>query len=205
MVQWVDQNSPRQIDIATARRYVDIVVRYADIRKLDPMLILAVMRHESGFNANARSPYGAQGLMQVVPRWHRDKIKGRSLNNPEVAIEVGTLVLQDCFDKFNGHTFKALKCYLGGNPDKYYKNIQATHVAMGRTVVQGWFVAEEPIRDLPRMSMTSVAVPNYPTGKPNVYAVAYAPLPAFKQPTAEDRLALDRLALTASLSPGRLQ
>lgn len=216
MVNWVVENAPGQrvakkskavkrVSVAEAQNYVSLAVRWAAKRDLDPMLVLSIMRHESGFNPNARSPYGAMGLMQVVPRWHRDKLQGRNLYHPEVAIEVGTKVLQDCFTKFNGHTFKALRCYLGGNPDRYYKNIHATHTAMGRTVVQTWFVAEEPIRDLPRMSMASVAVPSYPAGRATVYALAYTPPSRSPQyPSAEDRLALDRLAMHASMTSARM-
>ena len=199
MVNWVVENAPGQrvakkskavnrVSMEEAQTYVNLAVRWAAKRNLDPMLVLAIMRHESGFNPNARSPYGAMGLMQVVPRWHRDKLRGRSLNNPDVAIEVGTQVLQDCWLEFNGHTFKSLRCYLGGEPSRYYKNIQATHVAMGRTVVRTWFVAEEPIRDLPRMSMASMDMPNYPSGPLRTQAVAYTP--PVPKPTGEERLAL---------------
>lgn len=167
MANWIEDNAPGQrvskktkyvkrVSAQEAHSYVDIAIRWANFRNLDPMLVLAIMRHESGFNPNARSPYGAQGLMQVVPRWHRDAIQGRSLFNPEVAIEVGTKVLRDCFDKFNGHTYNSLRCYLGGNPSKYYQRIEVTHVAMRTDVKKGWFVAEEPFYELPRMTQTAM-------------------------------------------------
>lgn len=169
MVSWIEDNAPGQrlskkskavkrVTTQEARSYVDIAIRWSSIRNLDPVLVLAVMRHESGFNPDARSPYGAQGLMQVVPRWHREVIRGRSLFNPEVGIEVGTKVLRDCFDKFNGHTYKSLACYLGGNPSKYYQRIYASHIDMRTDVKKGWFVAEEPFYELPRMTQTAMVL-----------------------------------------------
>ncbi len=179
---WVEKNSPAQTNMVKARQYVASAIEWAHKRGLDPMLVLAIMRHESRFDPNARSGYGAQGLMQVVPRWHRDKLKGRSLYNPEVAIEVGTWVLQDCWKKFNGHTFKALGCYLGGHPSRYFKDIQATHIALSRSVQQEWFLAEEPFRDLPRVSQASVNYPpELPKRKPPTILAVSSP--------AEDRMA----------------
>jgi hypothetical protein len=40
-----------------------LIQKYAGRHGVDPTLVRAVMRHESGFNANAVSPKGAQGLM----------------------------------------------------------------------------------------------------------------------------------------------
>jgi len=66
---------------------------------LDPLLIVAVMAIESGFNPIAESPMGAQGLMQVIPRFHQDKLAevsaGNSLLDPVVNIHVGALVLKE--------------------------------------------------------------------------------------------------------------
>lgn len=65
---------------------------------LDPLLLIAVMAVESGFNPIAESPLGAQGLMQVIPRFHQDKIDavpGDDLLDPAVNIHVGALVLKE--------------------------------------------------------------------------------------------------------------
>ena len=65
---------------------------------VDPLLVLAVIAVESGFNPNAQSRSGAQGLMQVVPRFHEDKLDehgGRgAVFDPTVNILVGTRILE---------------------------------------------------------------------------------------------------------------
>lgn len=49
------------------RRLVDIVLQEARVFRLDPRLVLAVIRAESNFDPAARSPRNAQGLMQLIP------------------------------------------------------------------------------------------------------------------------------------------
>jgi soluble lytic murein transglycosylase-like protein len=52
---------------AEHRQIIDFVVREARTFRLDPRLVLAVARVESGFDPRARSPKNAQGLMQLIP------------------------------------------------------------------------------------------------------------------------------------------
>jgi len=52
---------------ADQRALVQMVVQEARAFKLDPRLVLAVMRAESNFDPQARSPKNAQGLMQLIP------------------------------------------------------------------------------------------------------------------------------------------
>jgi soluble lytic murein transglycosylase-like protein len=66
---------------------------------LDPLLILAVMAVESRFNPIAESGTGAKGLMQVIPKYHPDKLgareQGKAALYPSINIRVGTRVLKE--------------------------------------------------------------------------------------------------------------
>lgn len=73
--------------------------------QLQPSLLLAIISRESTFNPRATSGYGAQGLMQVVPRFHMDKLQDvratyaqASLFHPETNIDVGSRILAEYVD-----------------------------------------------------------------------------------------------------------
>jgi soluble lytic murein transglycosylase-like protein len=83
---------------------------------LDPLLLLAVMAIESGFNPYAESGVGAQGLMQVMAKVHSDKLRyfgGQSAAlDPVANIKVGALVLKDCIAR-GGSLASGLRLYNG--------------------------------------------------------------------------------------------
>ncbi|HEY3598666.1 MAG TPA: transglycosylase SLT domain-containing protein [Paraburkholderia sp.] len=83
---------------------------------LDPLLLLAVMAIESGFNPYAESGVGAQGLMQVMSKVHSDKFRyfgGQSAAlEPLANIKVGALVLKDCIAR-GGSLPVGLRMYVG--------------------------------------------------------------------------------------------
>jgi soluble lytic murein transglycosylase-like protein len=84
--------------------------------KVDPLLILAVMAVESRYNPVAESNMGAKGLMQVIPKFHADKLVehgGESaLLDPQVNIQVGAQILREYLRRF-GETETALQMYAG--------------------------------------------------------------------------------------------
>lgn len=87
---------------------------------IDPLLIVAVMAVESSFNPFAESNMGAQGLMQVIPRFHMGKIgdgQGKdALFDPQLNVRVGTLVLQEGLRRY-GSMQSALQYYGGALKD----------------------------------------------------------------------------------------
>lgn len=86
----------------------------------DPLLILAMIGIESRFNPYAESTFGAQGLMQVIGRYHGDKFDptadGLALLDPETNIRVGVQILRE-YVRRTGELEAALKLY-GGESDE---------------------------------------------------------------------------------------
>lgn len=87
---------------------------------LDPLLLVAMIAIESSFNPFAESVVGAQGLMQVIPRFHQDKIGedagDDALFDPQTNIRVGALVLKEGLSRF-GSLRSALQYYGGALKD----------------------------------------------------------------------------------------
>ena len=108
----------RRVDYETAMRVTSLVYQESRAHGIDPKLMLALVATESSFNPKSLSTTGAKGYTQVIPRWHRDKIKGRDIWDISVNIEVGVKVLKECFRR-NKTEYSALACYNGAvTPDK---------------------------------------------------------------------------------------
>jgi Transglycosylase SLT domain len=90
------------------------------LTQLDPLLILAVIAVESRFNPIAESDYGARGLMQVVPRFHLEKLAGHggeaTLLEPHTNILVGTRILDEYIQR-TGSLEAGLQLYAGATDD----------------------------------------------------------------------------------------
>lgn len=122
---------------STLRQYVDLAWAEAAKRKsLNPELIIAIIHKESEFRPKVQSRYGAQGLMQVVPRWHREKLQpSESLFDPEVNIRVGADVLEEYLAQAGGNMDNALRKY-SGNARNYASTIKKESRALARIAEQ---------------------------------------------------------------------
>jgi soluble lytic murein transglycosylase-like protein len=84
--------------------------------KVDPLLILAVVAVESRYNPVAESNMGAKGLMQVIPKFHAEKLAEHggegALLDPQVNIQVGAQILREYLRRY-GETETALQMYAG--------------------------------------------------------------------------------------------
>lgn len=80
------------IDPGLARRIARAVQAECTRAGQDPNLVLSIMAVESGFNPDAVSAAGAEGLMQVMPLWKK-QLGVEQLREPEVSIRAGVHIL----------------------------------------------------------------------------------------------------------------
>ena len=97
-----------------------IIKQAASQHGISEGLIKAVMHTESGFNVNARSPVGAQGLMQLMPATAR-RFNVSNAYDPQQNIMAGAKYLSWLMKRFNGNTSLVLASYNAGegNVAKY--------------------------------------------------------------------------------------
>ena len=98
--------------IANAQ-YAPLIERAAKTYGLDPKLITAVVQTESDFNAQAVSPVGAQGLMQLMPATAAD-LGVTDAFDPEQNIQAGSKYLKQLMDRYHGDTKLVLAAYNWG-------------------------------------------------------------------------------------------
>lgn len=115
--------APREVlRLIWPRPYEGEVLRYALKRKLDPALIYALMRQESGFDRDIRSPAGAVGLMQIMPATAKKLAESDSLRDfhsedlaeAEVNVRLGTFYVRQLLDDYTGNPFFMLANYNAG-------------------------------------------------------------------------------------------
>lgn len=93
---------------------VDALVSEAARREsLEPKLIRAVIRQESGFKPCALSPRGAQGLMQLMPDTAA-QLQVADPFDPKQNVTGGAAYLKQMMTKFNGDLKLALSAYNAG-------------------------------------------------------------------------------------------
>lgn len=111
VLAWRFPAAHRDLFVAAARRH-----------DLDPWLTMAVARRESAFYPHARSPVGAQGLMQLMPGTARQVALDagqtppgdRQIMNPGTNVALGTRYLADLLERFDGNRVLALAAYNAG-------------------------------------------------------------------------------------------
>ena len=99
--------------------FYDAIVNWSQKRQLNPVLVTSLIRQESRFEPEIRSPVGATGLMQVMPatgRWIADKLnlKDYSLTNPEHNINLGTWYLDHTHKEYGDNSLLAVASYNAG-------------------------------------------------------------------------------------------
>lgn len=96
-----------------SKRYVELIVKVAQEYSMDAALIHAVVAVESAFNASARSPKGASGLMQLMPGTAA-RYGVADVWNPLQNLRGGTRYLRDLLALFKNDVSLALAAYNAG-------------------------------------------------------------------------------------------
>lgn len=102
--------------------YRNELLRYAKSRGIDPRFVLAIMKQESSFRANAKSPAAARGLLQLVLdtalKFNKQagfpNLKDDELYNPTVNIAIGSVYIYELKKEFNNLYEAVAASYNGG-------------------------------------------------------------------------------------------
>jgi soluble lytic murein transglycosylase len=113
----------RDIAVGDYALPIDVLPSFKSLldERVEPALVHALSRQESEFNAGAKSPVGASGLMQLMPRTakavarqYKLKFAAAPLTNPTYNIQLGEAHLRDLIDSYSGSYFMALAAYNAG-------------------------------------------------------------------------------------------
>ncbi len=110
--------------LAYPQGYWDSIVTYSRKYGQDPYFVAAIVREESQFHAEALSPAGARGVMQVMPatgEWISQIIRMKGFNqsrlfDSDTAINIGTWYISHLMKRFKGDPLLVAAAYNAG-PD----------------------------------------------------------------------------------------
>lgn len=102
--------------------YKTEILRYAKSKKIDGRFVLAIMKQESSFKANAKSPAAARGLLQLVfdtaikykNQAGYPNLQPDDLYQPSVNIALGSIYIAALKDEFGGMYEAIAASYNGG-------------------------------------------------------------------------------------------
>jgi peptidoglycan lytic transglycosylase len=111
-------------------RLSEVILEESSKRRIDPLLITALIQVESGFRSAAVSPMGARGMMQIMPDtgkfltqalapeygFHPAAFTPESLDDPVLNLRLGIYYLHDLKKQFQ-HVNLALTAYNFGPAD----------------------------------------------------------------------------------------
>jgi soluble lytic murein transglycosylase-like protein len=103
----------RAVAVDRTLPYESLIVENAQRNNIRPDLIRAVVQVESAFDAQARSPKGAMGLMQLMPATMKE-FGVRDAYDPAENIRAGTAYLRQLLDRYDGDEELALAAYNAG-------------------------------------------------------------------------------------------
>jgi soluble lytic murein transglycosylase-like protein len=96
-------------------QYDSLISEVANRHKIDPLLLHAVIKQESGYRNTAASHVGARGLMQIMPATGRSLgVDPSNLHNAELNVDAGARLLRKLYYRYNGDFQLVLAAYNAG-------------------------------------------------------------------------------------------
>lgn len=123
---WDANSSFRQapyLDVAFPREFTRVIEAQAKTRKLEPALIMSLIKQESAYNIRAVSTSNALGLMQIIPPTAREIAQDLKMGDlalpedmfiPAQNIRMGTYYLSKVVRMVQGHVPLGLASYNAG-------------------------------------------------------------------------------------------
>jgi soluble lytic murein transglycosylase-like protein len=115
--------------------YDTLIMRHSTMHGVDPLLVKAVMKAESNFNPYARSPKGAQGLMQLMPDTARLMLVDNPYD-PDENIKGGTKYLKFLDEMFRGDMELMLAGYNAGPNRVLEHNMKVPPIEETKTFIK---------------------------------------------------------------------
>ncbi|MCF6254590.1 MAG: transglycosylase SLT domain-containing protein [Thiomicrorhabdus sp.] len=114
--------------------YKEPVMQHAEKNNIDPAWIYGIMRRESAFSVDIKSPVGATGLMQIMPKTAKymskkigsGNLSYKKLTQAENNIELGSAYLKYLNQKYQGNKVLATAAYNAG-PNRVDHWISESH------------------------------------------------------------------------------
>jgi soluble lytic murein transglycosylase-like protein len=163
---------------------------------IDPLVLHAIIRQESAFQADALSPAGAIGLMQLMPRTaaetaRREKLprpRRLDLTRPALNVQLGAAYLSRLLNGSEGDYFRAIAAYnsgesavrrwwaaAGGDPATYLERISYRET---RLYVRRVFFNLLQYYRIYRPGMFALHFPTVPAEAPPASGAAPIPAPS---------------------------
>ncbi|HRS21989.1 MAG TPA: lytic transglycosylase domain-containing protein [Clostridia bacterium] len=125
-------NIPNLLKLLYPIEHKEIIIKYGQMHKVDPLLLAALIKTESNFEPRAESRKGAKGLMQITPstgEWIAKTIGVNDYNedmlfDPETNIMLGSWYIEHLTNYYKGSFELVFAAYNGGrgNVDKWLKD-----------------------------------------------------------------------------------
>lgn len=151
--------------------YRPTIETHAKTFGLDPLFVAAVIRQESGFRPKAKSPVGAVGLMQLMPKtgtWAAEQLGIKNfqvsqLEDPDMNVRLGCWYLRYLFAQFR-EPAKVLAAYNGGEGNMaYWGTLQGEQLKHAFPETQGYVAqgmkAYKRYKDLYQPEVARVTAP----------------------------------------------